>query len=163
MAGRTVMMNPAERLAALRALRHGLDAEIAEQEAAVHETREQTGARSFDTRFGGVSVSVRKPSLDFTDGELCGWARDNGQEALIVETASDPLKRMVRGRYTTDGFEVVDTDTGEVVDWPRCKPGGGSYLSVRLTDEIKQQAVAAIADRRFDDRDVAELVGGDNG
>lgn len=147
------MANPADRLAALRALRHALDQQINQQEDEVKQLRANTGARSFDTRFGTVTAAVRKPSLGYTDEQAVAWARQHGYDSLILETPSDTLKRVIREKYVVDDGTVVDTDTGEQVDWPEAKPGGHEYLTVRLSDTTKRQAEHAIQT----DRIIAEL------
>jgi hypothetical protein len=138
-------MTSAERLAALKAIQSAIGDAIDQATKDVELTRAMTGAKSFDTRIGTVSWTVRKPTVTFDDAALLVWAKENmPHEVEVVERVRDTLKTTLQKRlYAEDDGTVWDSTTGELVEWAHIKPGS-EYATVRLTQEAKDNARTAI-------------------
>lgn len=132
-------MKPAERLAALKAIQTALSAEIKAAEHAVAEVRAQTGAKSFDTPLGSVTIATRKPSVAINDDrEFLSWVRTTHPDA-IAETVREADRKALLASLLIDGADVLTAD-GEVVAWAAVNPGS-DYLTVRLSETAKASAL----------------------
>lgn len=152
-------MNPAERLAALRLLEHGLKAAITEAQAEADDYRQHVGARALTTPWGEVGLTRRKPAIVFDDAALLEWCETNAPEA-IRRTVPTEARRGLAAKLTIDGDDVVDPATGEVVEFASVRPGGES-LRVALTGEAKDEAEAALLARLAELADaVVPMLGG---
>lgn len=141
-------MTPAEELAALKAIQAALAEPIKRAEEKVKDLRQQTGAKSFDTPVGMVVMAKRKPTITYDEEGLIAWAEDNMPWELEQVTRVRPsLYKTLDARLRDeDGGEVVDTETGETVEWATVKPGT-EYLTVKLTPEAKTAALTAVSGR----------------
>lgn len=143
-------MTPAEKLAALKALQLGIGKAIEQVEAEVESVRKITGARSFDTPLGTVTWTIRKPTVTYEPDAMLAWAKINmPHEVEVVERVRPTLAKTLEKRFITEHSEpsgrpiIVDTTTGEIVQWAHVRPGSESSTT-RLTQEAKDNATAAI-------------------
>lgn len=128
------IVTPAERLAALKAIAHGLDAAIDHAERAVLAQMGQTGADRFRTKLGPVSKIVRKPTIRFDDDKLIKFAEDVAP--WEIETR---VRRTFRSQFDVIDGAVIYKPTGEEVDFATVHPGTEG-LTTRLSDEAKTTA-----------------------
>lgn len=141
-------MNPAERYGALKLLSEGIAAALKDAQADADAYRKSVRAKSLETDFGSVSITRRKPSIRFDSGPLADWCKDEYPE-LVKTTISIPATSetwLKDNRFTIDGDDVLDTETGEIVEWAHVSPGS-EYLTFRAEPTAKAAAVAAIASR----------------
>lgn len=143
-------MTPAERLAALKAIQSAIGDAIDVATKDVELTRTMTGAKSFDTRIGTVSWTVRQPTITFDEAALLEWAKENmPHEVEVITRVRDTLKKTLQNRFAVEdqhdpeGTVIYDQDTGETIEWAHVKPGS-EYATVRLTAAAKDTARAAI-------------------
>lgn len=137
-------MNTVERLAALRALRHGLDSAIAVAEEEIRHVRQLTGARSFTTSLGSVTIAQRKPSIRLDSDAFLDWCRENAP-GEIVESVRPSFEKAVKARLRVAGGDVVDGD-GVVVDYATATEGS-EYITVKLSDDAKDSAAEQVLER----------------
>lgn len=159
-------MNPAELLAALKALRAGLDDRIKVAEAAVLDVAERDGAERFTTPYGPITVSRKKGGISITDREaFIAWVDGNIPDAFetIVQVRPATEKAIVQ-RLTVMRGEVYDSVTGEAVEWAEPTPDGDPYTAWPAS--AQQREAKDMARLLFEDRAGAlaaglrELTGG---
>lgn len=114
-------LRPAERLAALSAIKAGLDQLIAEAKADTLEAADLAGARSFETPFGQVNVSHREASVVITDEAafLAHVKATRPDEVVTTETVRPSyVKSVLSGlAYISAHGVVIDTTAGDIVEW----------------------------------------------
>lgn len=138
------MMTPAMRLAALKAVKQGVDAAIEQATRDVEMLRSMTGAKSFDTELGSVVWTVRKPSIGFLEQPLLAWAQENmPHEVETITRVRSTLAATLRKRFEIDGDTLIDTVTGEQIDWAFITEGS-EFPTVKLTEAAKDNARTAI-------------------
>lgn len=151
-------MTAAEKLAALRALREGLNAAIDDATAEVEGVREQTGSKSFDTPYGLVYFAVSGDKFAFDEPRFLAWAEENTPESVIPERSevkvypahpSDTLRTAIGKRCVRIGDDVFDALTGEPLPFASVVPGRET-LAVKLTTATKLEA-ADLVRARIDD------------
>lgn len=138
----TSQPTPVDVYASLKLLMHGLKEAEADAAAAADEFRRSTRAKQLETDYGLVALTRRQPSIVVDDAALLHWAREHAPHA-ITESISSAAKKALVGRWEIDGDDVVDPETGEVVEFASVKPGGES-LTVRLTPEAKAFAAEVL-------------------
>ncbi|SDD42853.1 hypothetical protein SAMN04489747_0928 [Auraticoccus monumenti] len=140
-------MTPADRLMALRYLAHGLTAAVKDQEKVLEQVQQATGAKSFSTRFGGISMVAPSQSIAVDDDALLEHVEeDNPDEVIVTRTVRESYKKALVAHLAITGADVIDRRTGEVVTWARVKHRAG-YLQGRLTDEAKSAAEVEVRAR----------------
>lgn len=144
-------MTPAERLAALKALRHGIDQALGQAEDAVRSTMLDTGADRFRTPLGSVSLAERAGSITFDEDRLLAFAEEADLDG--VETIKQ-VRPTFRRLFDASGEQVIFKPTGEVIDFATVRPGT-QYLTTRLNDEAKDAAEKLLGDRFLT---IAELI-----
>lgn len=147
-------MNPAEQLAALRALRHGLDAQITQVEERVREFRWHVSAHSFDTNWARVTFRPNPQKINYDTDRLLAWASVHMPHEVVPEhtvtipaTVRPTLYTTLEGRLTVTGAGVIDTTTGEVVDFATVSPARRETVVVTIAPDQKQAAVELVAER----------------
>lgn len=141
----TRTLNPAERYAALKLLAAGVDAALSQAADEAEQYRRTVRARSLETDWGTVGVARRKPTIAFDEAGLLAWCEEHNPDA-IIRTVSDLARRSLRARCVIDGEEVIDTSTGEPLDFATVTPGA-EYLRVTLSPAAKEAAAMADADQ----------------
>lgn len=141
-------LNPAERYAALRLLSEGVTAALKSAEAEAEAYRQQVRAKTLETDYGSISITRRKPTIRFEQDRLVQWCQHEYPN-LVRTVASIPAVSetwLKEHRFRIDGSDVLDVETGEVVDWAHVSPGS-EYLTFRADPAAKAEAVAAVATR----------------
>lgn len=139
-------LNPAERYAALKLLDHGLKAALATAASEAEAYRQSVRAKSLETDWGTVTVARRKPSIRFDERRLIEWCEDNLPDLVHKSVPTESQTWLKTKRFTIDGESVIDTATGEEVDWATVHEGS-DYLTVRLSTEAKVAAVETVSSR----------------
>lgn len=141
-------LNPAERYAGLRLLAEGVQAALKTAAAEAEEYRRSVRAKSLDTDYGSVFVTVRKPSIAFDDAQLVEWCDEHYPE-LVQTVRSVPTRSLTwlrDQRFRIEGDDVVDVETGEVVEWASVMPGSQS-LTFRADPDARRVTVAQAQER----------------
>ena len=140
-------MNPAEKLAALRLLEHGLKAAIADATEEADAYRQQVRAKSLETDYGPVTLARRKATVVITDeAEMLAWVEDTMPQLVVRTIAPETRSWLTSTRLKVSGDEVIDPATGEVVPFAAARQGA-EYLTFRPTQEARDAAIAAVASR----------------
>ena len=142
-------MKPAERYAALKALRREIDAELEELEPAVWQALTGAGADRLATPLGKITLAgADSKKIIFDEARLLEFAEASDLDGVeIIKKVRPTFRNLFSILGDADGWVVIFEPTGELVDWAKVIPGT-SYLSTRLSDRAKQRA--------------AELLAGDN-
>lgn len=154
---------PADAYLALRAIKAGIDAALAELEKEVGQVRAVYGSKSFDSPLGTlVWTNPPVPALTFDPDALLEWARVNMPHEVIEERSEiipehhvfhpaevrSTLPKTLQKRFKARDGVVVDGDTGEVVDWAhQPEQTRTGHWTTKLTPEAKDDAAAAILAR----------------
>lgn len=160
-------MNPAEYLAALKALEAGLKDQIEVAKRAVLDAAVQAGAERFTTPYGPVTVSRDAPRVEVTDeAAFTDWCDANLPDAVETvrrvrpATAKAALNQLVvlRGR-------AYDPGTGEEVPWATVTEPGDPYVAWPASPAQRETKI--MARLLFEDRALGlaaglrELTGGE--
>lgn len=143
-------LRPAERLAALSAIKAGLDELIAEAKADVLAAAEENGIRSFSTPFGPVNVSARDAAIVVTDEAalLAHVKATRPEEVEVVETVRPAYVKALLDRlaYIKAAGVVIDTTDGEVVEWAGMSAPGAPFASwPKSAEQVRAKDAARIA------------------
>lgn len=136
-------MTPAQRLAALKAIRFGIDHAIEQAEYGVRELINATGAERFGTGMGQVILVQKDPTITFDEAELLAFAESTDLDGVEV---IKEVRRTFRSLFKISGRHVVFAPTGEIIDWAKIRPGT-TYLSTRLNDDTKTHIESIMAER----------------
>lgn len=134
-------MTPAEELAFLKAVAHGLEAAIEHKEAEVLSVMRTSGADRFRTEIGSVSKTIRRPRIDFQDQQLLKFAEEHAP--WEIETR---VRRTFYSQFEIADGAVIYKPTGEQVDFATIRPGAEG-LTTRLTTDIKESAAGLLLAR----------------
>ncbi len=139
-----VQMRPAERYTRVKAMIAALSDYAKEMEAELLTTADQVGVKSFDTPLGPVSVTTKTDTPVVADPEALARLLPEDQRMVVPKPYA---LAAVQKRLTIVGNQVVDTSTGEIVDWADIKPGGDPYISWPSSTkqrEAKQEVAEAL-------------------
>lgn len=145
-------MNPAELLAALKAMKAGLDDQIREAEDAVLALAESTGAERLATPYGPITIARKAAGISVVDrAAFTAWCEANLPDAIetIVQVRPQTEKAAL-ARLTVMRGAVYDTVTGEEVGWAAPTPPGDPYTAWPASTaqrDAKDMARLLFADR----------------
>lgn len=141
-------MTPAAQYAALKAIKAGIDAALADTAESALADHHAEGIDRWRTPYGSVTVATRKPTAGIVDdAAFLAWARANAP-GEIVETVRDSFRHAIeRQLRILDDGTVVHSGTGEAVPWAGVNPAGRPYLSVRDAAAAKESAIAMVTAR----------------
>lgn len=108
---------------------------------------------------GGDPVDWAEPTITVTDHDaMISWMDDSDWADQIVPELGDDYEAVLRKRLDTLDDQVVDTVTGEQIDFLTMEPGT-AYVTHRPDSAVVEEATEAI-DRRVSDfaRALAEQV-----
>lgn len=159
-------MNPAEYLAALKALETGLRDQIEQAERAVLTAAQDVGAERFSTPYGPVTVARRAGGIEvIDDAAFLDWCEANLPDAVeTVRKVRPQTAKAALARLTVMRGLVFDTETGEEVAWAAPTPPGDPYVS--WPSSATQRETKIMARLLFEDRALGlaaglrELTGG---
>lgn len=141
-------LNPAERYAALKTLNEGLDAALKTAQSEADEYRKQVRAKQLTTDHGLVYVTTSKPSVAILDqAGLLEWCAIHKPDLIEQTIPTKALTWLKANAWEVQGDDVVDRESGEVLDFAEPKAGGVESVSFRATPEAKAMAVEAVAAR----------------
>lgn len=151
----TPELHPAERYAALTALKAGLLDQI--DQAAADVLAEQGPVRSFDTPYGPVNITRPDDAPDIDVARFTAWLveQDRTDDLVLMPRAS--TLAAFKARLVIVNGEVVDKETGEVAPYGRVNPGGDPRVSYPATKE--QRAAKEWARALFEERAAALTAG----
>lgn len=135
-------MNPAEIYAKMKLLKHAIDTAVRQAEQDAMEYAEQTRARTLETDHGTVSLARRRPSARLDEQGFLQWVKEN-HPTEVVESVRPAYAETFRKSLRIVGEDVL-TAEGEVLDFASVADGV-VYLSTRLTDHDKTEAVEYVA------------------
>ncbi len=147
-------MNPADKLAAIRALILGLNALVPQLNAEVLAYRRTTKSRAFNADFGEITFRRNAPKIKFFEDQLLAWAQEHlGHEVEKEHTVTVPAKvrpslyKTLAARLVIIDGEVVDETTGEVCEFAYVEPGDVDTVAFKPSDEQRALAEALVAGR----------------
>lgn len=134
-------MRPAERLAALSAIKAGLEEAIAETKAEVLEEAATVGVRSFSTPYGPINVAGGDRKVIITDEAalLAHVKATRPDEVETVEAVRPAYITHLLSGLTIVAGHVIDAETAEVVEWAGLSAPGARYTT---WPKSKEQAAA---------------------
>lgn len=148
-------MNPVDKLAALQALSQGVTAAIVTAKAEVAAYRQVTRAKGFESAWGEIAF-VKNPAKILYGNPmlLVEWAEEHLPHEVIPEhTVTVPaavrptlMKTLEDRLQIVDGL-VIDTDTGEAVDFAAVTPAGPDTVRFTMPAARKHAACELIASR----------------
>ena len=160
-------MNPAEYLAALKALEAGLKDQIRAAEDAVLATAEQAGAERFTTPYGPITVARRGGGVEVIDeAAFTAWCEEHLPDAVeTIRRVRPQTATAALARLTVMRGAVYDTVTGEEVEWAGIAAPGDPYVTWPAS--AAQKETKEMARLLFEDRALGlaaglrELTGGE--
>lgn len=156
----TVQYNAAQKVAALSAIRDGIDAIIDEEKQNVIQFATQHGVKSFATTIGNVTVTSKKQSirinrkalikdLQTTRPELLttyttiteegvAWLREHMPQ-FVVDTieVSDGISDAIQSSLTVVDGQIVDPN-GTIVDYATLGPEPTPYVTLPASTNKKE-------------------------
>lgn len=131
------MITPAQKIAALTAIKAGIDDQIKKAKVEALDTAEQIGVKSFDTGIGGVTVVKGKESVVIDDVALLPELKEQFPEQVETIERVRPayLRYLLDEQLVIVAGEVVDKTTGEAVEWASVKPAGDDYITYPASKE----------------------------
>jgi hypothetical protein len=147
-------MNPVEKYAALRALELGIGAAVAVAAMEVAEYRKKTRSRGFESDWGTIEFRKNDAHLQFNTTKLIAWAQqhlphevipEHTEEVIVPAAARPTLLKTLDERFQIVGGEVIDTVSGEVVDFATIIPAKPPTLAFKMPPEKKREAVEYVA------------------
>lgn len=147
-----VTMHPAEYLAALKAMKAGLDDQIREAETAVLALAETTGAERLTTPYGPITVARRAGGIGVVDtAAFTAWCEANLPDAIeVIRQVRPQTAKAAMSRLTMMRGVVFDTVTGEEVSWAAPTEPGDPYCTWPASNaqkDAKDMARLLFADR----------------
>lgn len=135
-------MNPPEKVAALSALKHGIEKQIEVEKAAAMALAESVGVKTFKTPFGPVTVAGREAGTAVIPDEtlLMEWVKVHQPHNIETITRVRPSAvNAILTDLVAVGGDVVNRRTGEVVDFATVKdvPAGDPYITYPGSKESK--------------------------
>ena len=160
-------MNPAEYLAALKALEHGLREQIDLAERAVLDTAAAVGGERFTTPYGPVVVARKDGGVVVTDEHaFTAWCEANLPDAIeTIRRVRPQTAKAALARLVVMKGQVFDNQTGEEVPWAAVTDPGKPYVSWPAS--AAQRETKIMARLLFEDRALGlaaglrELTGGE--
>lgn len=152
-------MRSADTIAALSAIKHGIDKALEQEKVEVLRVAAEVGVKSFTTPWGAVTIaqSDEEWRVQLDEAEFLAWAKVNAPDEVEI-FQPEPIER-VRAMYRAHfikglvraGLVVVDQDTGEVVDFasPIHIPAGNQYVTYPASKQqkaAKETAEAWVSD-----------------
>jgi hypothetical protein len=135
---------PAERWAFLKALAAAFAVMARDAEADVRDVIAATSAKSFETRFGSVTVAKTGWAVKVADPEALAATLPPDQVMAVPKPWAE---KQALARIVVVAGQAVDRDTGELAGWAAAEPTGGHLLwpASDVQREAKAAALAAAA------------------
>ncbi|KRC61582.1 hypothetical protein ASE14_12120 [Agromyces sp. Root81] len=99
-------LRPAQRLAALSALKSALDEQIKVEKDRSLEVAAEVGVKSFSTEFGGVTVVEKDAPIAFNEFELFDFVKETAPE--VIETVEQVPDWYVAQLTNTKNIQIID-------------------------------------------------------
>lgn len=154
------MSTPVDQYADIRALIYGLEQLLKAAQTEVLTYRANTRSKSFETDWGAVEFRGGDVSISLPAADLLAWAEEHASHEVIPEhtvTVPAEVRSTLRttllgdgkkpGRFRVVGDSVVDSITGEVVEWAHVIPAGQPVPVFKMPEEMKQAAARLVAER----------------
>lgn len=139
-------MKPAERVAALTAIRAGIDAAITEAKAEALALAESVGVDRFVTPWGRVTVAKTAPKVELDPAPFLSWVREHyPSEVETVVRVRPAFAKAFTERCVIVAGEVVDRETGEVVPFASITAEGDPYITYPASAEQRDLKATATA------------------
>lgn len=133
------MITPAQKVAALTAIRAGIDDQIRQAKTEALKTAAQIGVKSFDTAIGEVKIVKSHEAVVIDEEKLLPELKAAFPEQVETVECVRPayLKYLMGEQLVIVAGEVIDKGTGEAVDWATVRPAGDDYISYPSTRESR--------------------------
>lgn len=139
------------RIAALLVLRDAIDKEIQADKLEALTFAAEFKVKSFATPLGNVTVANKDRAIGWDDKELVKWVQsrfpDEIEHTIRVRPA---FQSVLAGRFVIAGSVVLDSETGEVIDFAFVTAPGEPYIT--YPDGKAKKAAKATALRLVQDR-----------
>lgn len=125
-------LTPADNLAFLLALQAGLNDQIARAKRRVLDEAAQTRTRSYDTPVGQVNITRKDAPIEVTDeAALLAWVKEHRPDEVETVERVRPayMKHLREDRWTVVKGQVIDTQTGEVVEFAALGDPGEPFVA----------------------------------
>lgn len=131
-------LTPTARYAILRAAADGIKAALDEARDEADKWATQVQSPKFAHHHGTVFRSDRKPRVEFGPG-LLEWCQNNAPHLILTrqEVPASSEKALMETRFQVVDGEVIDTETGEALEFAKFIPGGPGGLSYRANPVVR--------------------------
>jgi len=127
------MMTAAERFAALKTLEVAVKALASDAAEQAIQQGSDTGADRWRTEYGTVVIATRKDAPVIADEQgLVTWALEHAPSE-VIQTVRPTFAKILMDRCTVDGYDVIDTTTGEVLPFAMVRQGT-TYVTTPKSD-----------------------------
>jgi len=139
------------RIAALLVLRDAIDREIKADKLEALTFAAEFNVKSFTTPLGNVTVAHKDRAIGWDDKALVKWVQEKHPEEIEHTVRVRPaFQSVLASRFVIVGGDVMDSVTGEVVDFAFVTAAGDPYITYpegRLKKEAKATALRLVQDR----------------
>jgi len=147
----TEQLNAPTRVAALTALRDAIDAEIKADKLEAIAFAGEFGVKSFATPLGAVNVVVKDPAIGWETDGLLAWVEEHyPSEVEMTRRVRPAFQSVLTARFVIVAGDVIDTETGETIDFAYATSAGEPYVS--WPSSAKQKDAKATARLVVQDR-----------
>lgn len=141
----------AARSAVLKTLLDEVKAAYEQSRKEVHAAMVEQGAERVaaalpdGTKVAQIVLSQPRESIGIDDRAFLEWVRENHEGELVIPpvTVRSSFRAAVLGQLTIVRGEVVDTKTGQVIEWAHVNPAGEPYPTTKLVTGGKEAILAA--------------------
>lgn len=97
------------------------------------------------TKVAQIVLSQPRETIGVDDRAFLEWVRENHEDELVIPpvTVRSSFRDAILARLTIVGGQVVDTKTGQVVEWAHVNPAGEPYPTTKLITGGKEAILAA--------------------
>jgi len=144
-------LNAPTRVAALTALRDAIDAEIKADKLEAIAFAGEFGVKSFATPLGAVNVVVKDPAIGWETDGLLAWVEEHyPSEVEMTRRVRPAFQAALTARFVIVAGDVIDTETGETIDFAYATSASEPYVS--WPSSAKQKDAKATARLVVQDR-----------
>jgi hypothetical protein len=147
----TKSLNAPTRVAALIALRDAIEAEIKADKLEAIAFAGEYGIKSYATPFGPVNVVTKDAAIGWDADALLTWVAEHyPSEVETIRRVRPAFQPVLATWLVVAGGDVVNTVTGETIDFAYVIPAGEPYVS--WPSSAKQRDAKATARRVVQER-----------
>lgn len=111
----------------------------------------EVGIRKFATEVGDITVAQKDPAPVWDEDDLLAWVKErHPSEVVTVQQVRPAFRAVLVKRFVIAGDKVLDTATGEVVEFARISEPGDPYLT--WPSSTRQKSAKEEVSRWFGER-----------